>query len=278
MVDAQHPREPQLLAQSERQRLEAGRFQHHRVERREPPVLALRRKGVGRRAKAGTGGEIGAVGPCLGAMRMGAHGQIKIKPMCHARGFGTALRVGDGPFGGILQPRMEPHPLMQLARGLSHLRAGWILIGRIPCIPIGAELFRQRLMERELLQLLAFVPKPCVKGGSRRRGAKLRLKLGEAGRGFHRKIDDRAGRCGAAGGQVERREAAAVRGGVGAEAAGVGHVEAGVDGVDPEKSRALRSGPFGDHGQIGEAADAALIRRTQAGQRHHQPPVPLGQR
>lgn len=86
MIDAQRAGKAQLLAQGGGQRLEAGVDQVHRVERREVPVLALRREGVGRRAEAGAEGKALAVFPGLGAMRVSAHGKVEIEPELEPRG------------------------------------------------------------------------------------------------------------------------------------------------------------------------------------------------
>ena len=71
MVDPQHPRMPHIGAQRSDQRGKAAPPQRQRVERRQSPILARPAQRVGRRADRGPADDQLAVGPGLGAVRIG---------------------------------------------------------------------------------------------------------------------------------------------------------------------------------------------------------------
>ena len=120
-----------------------------RVERRQPPILPLRREKIGRRADRQGRAEALRRRPHFGAAAVGADGEVAVEPDAHAgrmgaRRSGRQLRVGEP-----LQPGVERDALGMLVAEAAHLRraAGSVRLRPVARPPraLGPEMLRQGL-------------------------------------------------------------------------------------------------------------------------------------
>ena len=156
MVDAQGARGAHVRAQRGDEVLVGGLSQLLRLERKQPPVLALRAERVRGRANANVARGHLLLDPGVGAVGVDAHGEVAIDAQAHAVQSRASLGRLELKIGLPLKVLEEADPLGAMPREQRHLLRGGIAIGRGPGLPgpVSEEL-HQRLKHRKATQAFA---------------------------------------------------------------------------------------------------------------------------
>ena len=168
---------------------------------------------------------------------------------------------------------MEPQPLGAFAGKALNVGAFRVLKGQGPGAPVAAVNLAQGLVGDEFLQRRAALAAPCLERGTALEGGEGVLEGGALGADRTGVIDQRAGlgqrRAGV---DMQGVQAAAVRGGVGAETVGIGG-KPRVYRIDAQKRGAVPRQAFGQRAQLRIGAHARLRALPQGEQRHGQAPA-----